>query len=77
MSEENKQAIETLSAAMKEDPEYAWAWHCNFAMPFVDEGGTHQQANRAAARIMRVFFNVDTGPRMRRAFADLWKDGEP
>jgi hypothetical protein len=53
-------AYDRLSQAMKDDPEYAWAWHCNVAMASVDEGLNHLAANRAAARFMHLAFGVDT-----------------
>lgn len=66
MSEEIKQALDTLKLAFKNDPEYAWSWHCNIAMPMYDSfafNGTNSityfEANVAAARIMHHLFNVD------------------
>ena len=53
------EAFDVLKAAIQADDDYAWAWHCNVAMPFVDEGGTHEHANRAAARFMQTCFEVD------------------
>lgn len=54
-----KTIFEMLIRAVKDDDDYAWGWHCNIAVPFQDEGGTHEQANRAAARIMYNIFGVD------------------
>jgi hypothetical protein len=55
-----KEAMDNLKATMQSDPEYAWAWHCNIAMPFKDATGcTHEQANKGAARVMEHFFSVD------------------
>lgn len=49
-----------LTEVMHRDPEYAWAWHCNLAMAFFDEGIVSMwQANSAASRIMRQFFDID------------------
>jgi hypothetical protein len=53
-----KQAIEVLSMAMK-DEDYAWGWQCNIAMSFVDVGGGHLEANKAAANFMKQTFDVD------------------
>ena len=53
------EAFDALKSAIQADDDYAWSWHCNVAMPFVDEGGSHEQANRAAARFMRTCFNMD------------------
>jgi hypothetical protein len=62
-------AFDTLKQAVQEDPEYAWAFHCNLAVPFMDEGGSHKAANRAAARIMYNLFRVDTS--QNQHFKDL------
>ena len=56
---DTKEAFESLKKAIQEDHSYAWSWHCNVAMPFQDEGGSHEQANLAAARFMRTAFDVD------------------
>lgn len=53
------EAMRVVTAAMRSDPEYAWSWHCNVAMAFVDEGGDHAMANHAAARFMRLLANVE------------------
>ena len=53
------EAFEVLKVAIQTDDDYAWSWHCNIAMPFQDEGGTHKQANKAAARCMSLMFEVD------------------
>lgn len=58
MSDKIKEAFNVLKEEMK-DEDYAWAWHCNIAVSFMDENGTHEQANRAAARIMKTLFDVD------------------
>jgi len=54
-----KEAFEALKKAIQADHSYAWSWHCNVAMPFQDEGGSHEQANRAVARFMQTAFDVD------------------
>jgi hypothetical protein len=54
-----RDAWATLSERMREDRGFAWAVQCNLACPFMDEGGSHESANRAASRIMRAFFNFD------------------
>lgn len=56
---DTKEAFEALKKAIQEDHSYAWSWHCNVAMPFQDEGGNHEQANRAAARFMQMLFDLD------------------
>ena len=53
-------AFETLKAAMREDPAYAWSWHCNIAMALIEEGAPFDTGNAAAARFMQMCFGVDT-----------------
>lgn len=53
-------AMDELMTAMRDDPEYAWSWHCNFAMPIMDSiGVSHEQANIAAAHLMSFLFDRD------------------
>lgn len=53
-------AMQQLTAALQADPEYAWSWHCNLAMPVMDAtGSTHRIANEAGARLMRHLFDID------------------
>jgi hypothetical protein len=53
-------AMKALKSSMT-DAEYAWSWHCNFAMPIADGTGcSHAAANEVAARLMKHIFNVDT-----------------
>ncbi len=53
-------AIDDLKHAMQADPEYAWGWHCNLAVPIMDATGTtHQLANEAAAHLMQHLFDYD------------------
>jgi hypothetical protein len=51
--------MQTVIGAMQTDPGYAWSWHCNVAMAFVDAGGDHYTANQGAARFMRLLANVE------------------
>lgn len=60
MSDKTKEAFETLKQAMKDDPEYAWSWHCNIAVMCRDAGATHNVSNDGAARFMKLCFGVDT-----------------
>lgn len=50
----------TLRAALAADPGYAWSWHCAVWAAAHDEGLETGAANRAAARLMRAAFDVDT-----------------
>ena len=60
MKTATKLPFQALAQAINEDPEYAWAWHCNITMPLKDElHCTHLEANNAAARIMQTLFSVD------------------
>jgi hypothetical protein len=53
-------AMQQLTAALQADPDYAWSWHCNLAMPVMDATGvTHRTANEAGARLMRHLFDID------------------
>lgn len=49
-----------LIRALQNDLDWAWSYHCNIAMAFQDEGGDHKTANRAAARFMKNWADVDT-----------------
>jgi hypothetical protein len=62
------EALEVLKRAMQNDSGFAWGWHCNIAVTFQDEGGSHRQANEAAARFMRTCFGVDVTK------FDQWKE---
>lgn len=44
-----------LAEHIRQDPDYAWSWHCNLAVSAMDEGLDHAAANRSAARFMCVF----------------------
>ena len=48
-----------LKELLHKDSRYAWSWHCNIAISFQDEGGTHEQSNRAAARFMSTSFGLN------------------
>lgn len=54
------EASDTLRTAIQGDPELAWAWHCNIAVPIMDvTGSSHKEANEAAAYIMFTLFGCD------------------
>lgn len=57
---ELKEAWNTIERACLNDPEYAWAIHCNLAMPIYYCGISHQKANEAASKIMESLFKVRT-----------------
>ena len=57
---ETGMAIDFLKTQLQADEDYAWAWHCNIAMPMNDAGVDYNKANRIAANIMSIIFNVDT-----------------
>lgn len=56
--EQITQAVQTVIQAIQNDPEYAWGWHCNIAMAFVDAGGDCYTANQGAARFIEMFAKV-------------------
>lgn len=77
-----KDAFAVLKAALQADDEYAWSWHCNIAMAFVDTepeyGGRnlHRSANEGAAIFMQRCFNIDV--RQSRQWKSLFSDsGSP
>lgn len=53
--------FEALKNAIHADPDYAWGWQCNLAVPIMETVAkvTHSQANAAAAFIMRQVFDYD------------------
>lgn len=69
MTDEQKIAhpFSLLKEAIHADPEYAWGWHCNLAMPVFDtcfdkrltSSANHERANQAAALMMRQLFDYD------------------
>lgn len=53
-------ALATLKQVMQNDPEYAWGWHCNIAVPIMDAiDVSHERANLAAAYLMSCLFDYD------------------
>lgn len=61
-------AVRTLSKAMKDDPGFAWSWHCNIAMPIFDAANkgcvepvmSAAKANEIAKKLMKHLFDVET-----------------
>ena len=54
------EAFDALKTAIQSDPEYAWSWHCNLAVPIMDAvNASHTDSNRAAALIMQQMFDCD------------------
>jgi hypothetical protein len=50
----------TIQNAIHSDPEYAWAWHCNLAVPIMDAAGLrHEPGNVAAAYLMATLWGYD------------------
>ena len=54
------ESMATVSNAIRNDPDYAWSWHCNIAMAAMDEGVNHVAANKLAARFLMILTGVDT-----------------
>lgn len=49
-----------LKATVRADPEYAWALHCNIAVPIMDSiRVSHDLANAASAHVMQTLFDYD------------------
>ena len=59
MSKSENPALEALSEQIRNDPDYAWSWHCALACAYQDEGIDHPAANRAAARFMKQAFGAE------------------
>ncbi len=55
-----EEAMDHLSQAMKDDPSYAWSWHCIVACLLLDEGVPHDRANDRASSFMKLAFGVKT-----------------
>lgn len=57
----NSSPLDPLKEALQLDEDFAWTWHCNVAMAFIDAcpEATHRQANEAAANFMMTAFNVN------------------
>ncbi len=54
------EAFDTIKRAVLTDMDYAWAWHCNLAVPMMDAAAiSHESANKAAALIMAQMFDCD------------------
>ena len=54
------ESMATVTNAIRNDPSYAWSWHCNIAMAAMDEGVNHMAANKLAARFLMILTGVDT-----------------
>ena len=54
------ESMSTVTNAIRNDPDYAWSWHCNIAMAAMDEGVDHMTANKLAARFLMILTGVDT-----------------
>lgn len=78
--------LDQFTAALKGDPDLAWSWHCNLAMPIMDRVKcSHTAANEAAADLMRHLFHIDirsnscwaitVQPEEPLAVQCLWRDG--
>lgn len=49
-----------LAALIRQDPEYAWTWHCVVSCAAMDEGVDHDIANQIASRAMYAMFGAQT-----------------
>ena len=54
------ESMATVSKAIRNDPDYAWSWHCNIAVAAMDEGVDRLTANKLAARFLMILTGVDT-----------------
>ena len=78
MSKDNKSSIKKafgiFKEAFKNDPQYAWSWHCNIAMAAYDQGLNQKSANKAAANFMTICFGVDTS--QSKEYKELFKKSQ-
>ena len=63
---ETARAYRDLTRAMQKDADYAHTWQCNIACPLMDEGMSHEDANKAADRLMKHLFNVKTNAQIQQ-----------
>jgi hypothetical protein len=56
-----KLALNYFIKRLQQEPDYAWSWHCNIAMPIYDTMDEPDGifANKCAARLMKHLFDVD------------------
>jgi hypothetical protein len=57
--EEIEKCMDVIRKAVNEDPSYAWTWQSVIAMSAFDEGLERPKANAAAARAMKMLFDID------------------
>ena len=53
------EVLNRLTEAMKDNPEYAWSWHCNMATAAHNEGLNISSSHKSAARFMWNTFGID------------------
>lgn len=74
MADKTTAPFDALASLIASDPEYAWAWHCNIAMPIMDASGCHlAMANTAAANVMWTLFRHDITTHPHFADTGGWK----
>lgn len=70
-------AFDVIREKMRDDPEYAWSWHCNIAMPIMDTAKvSHELANKAAAHLMQHLFAIDTRDNQHYQYRAALKSGD-
>jgi hypothetical protein len=60
MNYANNKELADFSEQLRNDPELAWAWHCNIAMIGIDSGANPTEMNERVADFMYQVFGVDT-----------------
>lgn len=63
MKSKSTHPFELLRDVVREDPDYAWAWHSRISETLADDGIEYARANSAAALLMDRLFRVDTTSR--------------
>jgi len=59
-NQDKMKELEDFSEQLRNNPELAWAWHCNIAMIGIDSGASPTEMNERTADFMHLAFGVDT-----------------
>jgi hypothetical protein len=52
-------AMAVVTQALRDDPDYAWSWHCNLTMMAQDAGAARSVADEGSARFLQLLAGVD------------------
>jgi len=59
MSNDIKNAMNLLTQVIKNDRQYAIAWHCNLSSAVMNSGVKPKKAHEVATLIMKKFFDAE------------------